>query len=73
MVDNLSILLTHGLLALAFWRLLMRADLDDESQAPPADHPSTASKRTEAAAKPMRAGPNRSRRDTRSNRSQRDA
>lgn len=30
MVDNFAIALTHGLLALALWRLLDRADLDDE-------------------------------------------
>ena len=30
MVDNFAILLTHGLLALALWRLLDRADLDHE-------------------------------------------
>jgi hypothetical protein len=30
MVDNFAILLTHGLLALAIWRLLQRSDLDAE-------------------------------------------
>jgi hypothetical protein len=30
LIDNLSILLTHGLIALALWRLLNRADLDAE-------------------------------------------
>lgn len=31
MVDNFSILLSHGLLAFALWRLLGRPDLDQES------------------------------------------
>ena len=31
MVDNFSILLSHGLIALALWRLLSRPDLDQES------------------------------------------
>lgn len=31
MVDNFSILLSHGLIAFALWRLLGRADLDRES------------------------------------------
>ena len=30
MIDNLSVLLTHGLMLLACWRLLRRADLDRE-------------------------------------------
>ena len=30
MVDNFSILLTHGLMAIALWRLLHRDDLDHE-------------------------------------------
>jgi hypothetical protein len=30
MVDNFALALTHGLLALAAWRLLMRADLDSD-------------------------------------------
>lgn len=34
MIDNLSILLSHGLLAWALWVLANRPDLDDE--APPA-------------------------------------
>jgi hypothetical protein len=28
MVDNFALALTHGLLALAAWRLILRADLD---------------------------------------------
>jgi hypothetical protein len=34
MIDNFSLLLTHGLLLLAAWRLLSRDDLDTD---PPAD------------------------------------
>ena len=30
MIDNFAILLTHGLLLLAFWRLVQRPDLDRE-------------------------------------------
>ncbi len=30
MIDNFSILLTHGLLLLAAWRLIHRPDLDAE-------------------------------------------
>lgn len=33
MVDNFAIALTHGLIALALWRLLNRADLDTEVSA----------------------------------------
>jgi len=33
-IDNLALALTHGLLALAIWRLLRRADLDAD-QSPP--------------------------------------
>jgi hypothetical protein len=33
MVDNFAIALTHGLIALALWRLLNRADLDAEVSA----------------------------------------
>jgi hypothetical protein len=37
MVDWIAILVSHGLLAFAFWRLLWRDDLDDEA-APPHRH-----------------------------------
>jgi hypothetical protein len=37
MVDNFALALTHGLLALAAWRLLMRADLDDDPVRDPAE------------------------------------
>ena len=31
MIDNLAIAVTHGLMLLAAWRLLSRADLDDDA------------------------------------------
>ena len=31
MIDNFAIAVTHGLMLLAAWRLLSRADLDDDS------------------------------------------
>lgn len=34
MIDYFAIALTHGLLALAVWRLLQRDDLDSEGEAP---------------------------------------
>ncbi|AMK16967.1 hypothetical protein K663_02890 [Sphingobium sp. MI1205] len=33
MIDAFSLLISHGVIMLAAWRLLSRADLDDESQA----------------------------------------
>ena len=37
MIDNFALGLTHALLALAAWRLIRRADLDDErAEAPTA-------------------------------------
>jgi hypothetical protein len=33
MIDYFSLALTHGLLALACWRLLLREDLDNETEA----------------------------------------
>jgi hypothetical protein len=39
MIDALSLLVSHGVIMLAAWRLISRADLDDESaqeQAPDA-------------------------------------
>jgi len=30
MIDNFALALTHGLLLLVAWRLLFRADLDDD-------------------------------------------
>ena len=35
MIDILTLALTHGLIALALWRMLFRGDLDeDDAQAP---------------------------------------
>lgn len=34
MIDNFSLALTHGLLLLVAWRLLFRADLDDDGASP---------------------------------------
>jgi hypothetical protein len=36
MIDNFALGLTHCLMLLAAWRLLFRADLDDDSVPPPA-------------------------------------
>lgn len=33
MIDNLSLAISHGLMLLAVWRLLSRADLDDDKGA----------------------------------------
>jgi len=35
MIDNFALALSHGLLLLAAWRLLSRADLDDDAALPP--------------------------------------
>lgn len=40
MIDNFSLFLTHGLLLLAAWRLVLRPDLDSEPP-PPADESAT--------------------------------
>ena len=36
MIDNFALALTHGLMLLAAWRLVGRADLDDDEAPPPA-------------------------------------
>jgi hypothetical protein len=36
MVDNFVLVLTHGLLALAAWRLVLRIDLDSDPDLAPA-------------------------------------
>ena len=36
MIDNFALGLSHGLLILAAWRLLFRADLDDDASPEPA-------------------------------------
>ena len=49
MIDNFSILLSHALLALAFWLLLNRPELDvEEPPAPDAEPPGFALKRPSA-------------------------
>lgn len=35
MIDNLALAISHGLIALAVWRLLRRPDLDREDMPPP--------------------------------------
>ena len=35
MIDNFALALSHGLMLLAAWRLLARADLDDDRAEPP--------------------------------------
>ena len=44
MIDNFSLALTHGLLLLVAWRLLSRADLDDDPVA--GAEPAVAKKRS---------------------------
>lgn len=34
MIDNLSLAISHGLMLLAAWRLLSRADLDTDNPGP---------------------------------------
>ena len=36
MIDNFSLAISHGLILLVMWRLLSRADLDDDKAAAPA-------------------------------------
>ncbi|CAN5200130.1 hypothetical protein BH10PSE13_BH10PSE13_25330 [soil metagenome] len=35
MIDNFSLLLSHGLILIACWRLLSRPDLDEENPVDP--------------------------------------
>ena len=42
MIDNFALLLSHGLMLLAAWRLLSRPDLNDPAALPP--EPSAAKK-----------------------------
>jgi len=39
MVDYFALALSHGLLALAVWRLMLRADLDSDPVEEPAEQP----------------------------------
>jgi len=43
MIDTFSILLSHGLVFIACWRLLSRDDLDQEPHATPPTQPDSAS------------------------------
>lgn len=36
MIDSFALLLSHGLILLAAWRLVQRPDLDDDKAPPPA-------------------------------------
>ncbi len=47
MIDNFSILLSHGWLILAFWFLLQRADLNSEAPPVPDAEPQGFSKRAQ--------------------------
>lgn len=38
MIDSFTLLLTHGLMLLAAWRLLARRDLDQEGAASPREN-----------------------------------
>jgi len=40
LIDIFTLALTHSLIALALWRMLFRADLDVDENAPPAPPPS---------------------------------
>lgn len=39
MIDTFALLLSHGLILLAAWRLIQRPDLDDDSAPPAAPKP----------------------------------
>jgi len=45
MIDNFALLVSHGLMLLAAWRLLSRADLNDPKAAPPEPAPPRAFRR----------------------------
>jgi hypothetical protein len=49
MIDNLSILLSHALLAIALWILMNRPDLDAEEPPVPDVEPQGFARRTRAA------------------------
>jgi hypothetical protein len=48
MIDNFSILLSHGWLLLAFWLLLQRTDLNNEPPPTPDPEPQGFSKRVKS-------------------------
>lgn len=39
MIDNFALLVSHGLIMLAAWRLIQRPDLDDDDAPPVAPRP----------------------------------
>ena len=39
MIDNFALLVSHGLILLAAWRLVQRPDLDDDDASPAAPRP----------------------------------
>jgi len=45
MIDNFALLVSHGLMLLAAWRLLSRPDLNDPEAAPPEPAPARAARR----------------------------
>jgi len=45
MIDNFALALSHGLMLLAAWRLVMRKDLDDPTQPVPVRAPAKATSR----------------------------
>ncbi|MFT3967345.1 MAG: hypothetical protein QM690_15825 [Sphingobium sp.] len=47
MIDNFSLLLTHGLILIACWRLLSRPDLDTDNPVEPKGLPSGLRRRNE--------------------------
>lgn len=48
MIDTFSLLLSHGLIALAFWRLLPRTDLDRDIPPPEGEGEPDGSRRRDA-------------------------
>lgn len=48
MIDTFSLLLSHGLIALAFWRLLPRMDLDRDIPPPEGEGEPDGSRRRDA-------------------------
>ncbi len=65
MIDNFSILLSHGWLLLAFWLLLQRTDLNNEPPPAPDPEPKGFSKRVKAVPDSKRKPPSNPYRKTR--------
>ncbi|HEX4738960.1 MAG TPA: hypothetical protein VH331_15520 [Allosphingosinicella sp.] len=55
MIDNFALLLSHGLMLLAAWRLLSRPDLNDPAALPP--EPAPARKRADGRFRFRKAAP----------------